>query len=376
MVTQAMDSIIHRKAQVARDQFEAREMSPVKALRLSLARAADRLFGLALTVTTVEQTTLALSAIEGEFAGEGLLALLEGGDGARGAVKLDLSFVVALVEIQTVGAVRPGAPARRPVTRTDAAMAAPLIEAMISGYDEQLHATGPDDAPVRFTCGDMAEDSRALSLVLEAQDFDLFRIGVDLGEGAKTGVMTLLMPMRHVPEAAEYRADDTVPGERAWQGEMARCTLDAQATLETVLARISLPLDRVCGLAAGAVLPLQPGGLENAQLLAPGSHLVARVQLGHLNGMRAVRLLPARDEAKTAERDWCAAESPVADAGPVDSVPDPDSGPVMDVAQMELPGGAAAEPGRDDELEEGAPPPPSDNPGHLAHLPDMTEEGT
>ncbi|MEL7013855.1 MAG: hypothetical protein AAFO72_11310 [Pseudomonadota bacterium] len=53
-------SVIHRKAKVARDEFDAREMSPAKALRLTMAKTAETLFHLALIVRTVEQVTVPL----------------------------------------------------------------------------------------------------------------------------------------------------------------------------------------------------------------------------------------------------------------------------------------------------------------------------
>ena len=55
MTAQDTASVIHRKARAARDGSDRAGMSPAKALRLSLARAADTLFDLALTVATVEQ---------------------------------------------------------------------------------------------------------------------------------------------------------------------------------------------------------------------------------------------------------------------------------------------------------------------------------
>ena len=47
-------SIIHRKARGGTGVNRGHRMSPVKALRLGLARAADSLFDLALTVSMVE----------------------------------------------------------------------------------------------------------------------------------------------------------------------------------------------------------------------------------------------------------------------------------------------------------------------------------
>ncbi len=61
MALKDTSSIIHRKARVGREGFDARAMSPSKALRLSLAKSAETLFELALSVITVEQVTIGVN---------------------------------------------------------------------------------------------------------------------------------------------------------------------------------------------------------------------------------------------------------------------------------------------------------------------------
>ncbi|MEM9844348.1 MAG: flagellar motor switch protein FliM, partial [Pseudomonadota bacterium] len=89
-------SVIHRKAKVARDEFDAREMSPAKALRLSMAKTAESLLQLALVVRTVEQVTVPLQQMESSLGEGGLMIVLDGTDGIRGAAKLDHALVTAL----------------------------------------------------------------------------------------------------------------------------------------------------------------------------------------------------------------------------------------------------------------------------------------
>lgn len=286
MGTQGEHSVIHRKAQVARDEFDAREMSPAKALRLSLAKAADRLFDLALTVGTVEQTVMPQSAIEAEIGDEGLLVLLDGQGGARGALSLDIQFLAALIEVQLMGQVRPGEAAPRPVTRTDAAIAAPLIDALLDGFDQNQQEAEADHVPGGFRFGDLMEDARALSLALGAPDYDLYRLTADLGPRAKTGVLNLILPRRPV-------AEDPI-GKDMGGGLAARLeqnAMNAPVTLDAVLGRMSLPLDRICAWQPGTVLPLNPDALAETQMVGAKGHVVARVKLGQLNGFRAVRLL-------------------------------------------------------------------------------------
>ena len=76
MGSQDQHSVIHRKAQAARGGFDSRLMSPARALRLSLARTADMMFDLALTVVTVEQLRVPLSGLAKALGEDGLLLLL------------------------------------------------------------------------------------------------------------------------------------------------------------------------------------------------------------------------------------------------------------------------------------------------------------
>lgn len=78
MGSQDHSSVIQRMAQTARDGSDSRHMTPVKALRLALARAADTLLGLGLTVATVEQIRVPLADVGHSLCDAGLLVLLEG----------------------------------------------------------------------------------------------------------------------------------------------------------------------------------------------------------------------------------------------------------------------------------------------------------
>ncbi len=281
-------SIIHRKARVARAGFDARAMSPSKALRLALAKSADALFDLAVSVTTVEQTVIAQTAISKKMGDEGLLILLDGADGQGGAVKLDVQLTAALIEAQIIGDVRPTVAQPRSYTRTDAAMVAPFIDAVLNEFDDQLITNLERYDPIALRFGDRMEDARGLGLALEGHKFDLFVVTLDLADGAKTGVISVLMPMRTAFDAPDP------PNRSARTGRidsLEKNALEATATLEAVLTRIPMPLKDICNLQPGMVLEFPLSSLSEARLYAPRRHLVAEVRLGQMNGQRAVRLL-------------------------------------------------------------------------------------
>ena len=343
MGTEEKNSVIHRKAIGARSEFDARVMSPAKALRVSLAKVADQMFGLALTVTTVEQRVLAHADIRQEAGDDGLLLLLDGTGGARGAVKVDPQFLTALIEVQTMGAVRRAEADMRPVTRTDAAIVAPLMDAVLRRYDQQLLADDPEYREENYRFGDMIEDARTLSLALEAPQYDLYQLTLDVEDGAKTGILTLMLPHRK-PEKPADRAGEVSGGGFA---SLEKNALEAQVTMDAVLTRVRLPLKEISALSVGMQIPLETGCLAKAELVASGGHVVARVRMGQMNGMRAVRVVveagtdavPATDrpDTKPAARSEATAAAPVAAAG--DDVLEGVAHPVED---SPAPGGADA----------------------------------
>lgn len=287
MTRQENSSVIQKKARHAREDFDARAMSPAKALRLSLEKCSDRLFDLAVTVGTVEQRRLPHAALKQEAGSDSLILLLDGPEGERGAALIDRQFVQALLEVQTMGAVRPGTAAERPFTGTDAAIAAPLADALLEEFDTRMADADARQAPGRFRFGDRVADARALTLALEAPEFELFRFTLDIASGAKTGVMGLVLP-----QAAIHRAEpaSAAGGRQRAAFEIRDMAMSAPVTLDAVLDRVELPLARVCALEPGMTLPIGAAAIGQTELVASRGHVAAVVQLGQMNGFRAVRL--------------------------------------------------------------------------------------
>ena len=286
MSSESNSSVIHKKARHAREDFDARAMSPSKALRLSLEKCGDRIFGLALTVCAVEQRGLVHAALKQEPAADCLILLLDGQGGARGAALVDRQLAQALVEVQTMGRVRPGAADERPLTGTDAAIVAPLIDAMCDGFDEKMAEAQDHYRPARFRFGDRVADMRGLMLALEAPDFELLRLTVDVSSGARTGVLTVILPREAVAQPDPGAADGG-PDDRFDLGELA---MTAPVSLDAVLERIELPLAQICQLTPGMTLPIGAGAIGRTELVAAKGHVAARGRLGRINGFRAVRL--------------------------------------------------------------------------------------
>lgn len=294
-------SVLRRKTRAAREADDPRVMSPVKALRLSLARAADTLFGLALTVATVEQRRIDATGVEGALGTEGLFMLLDGAGGARGALRLDPALMAGVIEVQTIGQVLPGPVRPRPATRTDAAMIAPLVDAVLAGFDAEM-AVGHPRQPARgFRFGDRVEDGRALALLLPAPELDLFRVTVDLDQGTRSGRLDLLLPPAPAAMPASV-GGIAAPRHAETATDLATIALAAPAVLQVVLARLNLPLRTAMALSPGERLSLPRDSLGKAQLMAAGGHVVAEGRLGQRDGWRALRLAgPTADAAPASD---------------------------------------------------------------------------
>ncbi len=296
MSAETPETVLHRKARVGRDGFDAREMSPAKALRLALAKSAARLMDLVLVVRTVEQSDLPLAKLEEKLGDDGLLILLDGPDQARGAVRLDLQVVSALIEMQLKGQVKRAEATPRPFTQTDAAIAQPLINAMLEGFDETLLEAGITTDPDGFRFGDRIADARTLYLALTIPLYDHFRLMLDLAGGAKSGRIDILLPKRdHMQKSEANRAEEPT------RPSLEQVALGAPVTLNAALGGVKYPLDEVCAWSAGTIVPLPPDILNAAHLLGAGQHVVASVSLGQLHGFRAVRLVD-RASGKPIER--------------------------------------------------------------------------
>jgi len=307
MADQQHASVIKRKTRAARDGADPRVMSPVRALRLALARAADTLFDLPLVVATVEQRRVEAGEVVEALGTEGLFVLLDGAEGARAAMRLDPGVVAALIEVQTTGQIRPGEVRARAPTRTDAAMVAPLVDEMLAGFDQGMGESGAEHAPQGFHFGDRVEDARALSLLLAMPAFEFFRLTVDLGPGLRSGRLDLLLPPAPAAACAPgaRSRDGAAHGARAGTAapdteELAGVALAAPVVLDAVLARIALPLSDAMALETGQRLAVPVESLRRVRLVAAGGHVAAQGRLGRRDGWRALRLAGMAAEARDA----------------------------------------------------------------------------
>lgn len=326
-------------------------MSPTRAMRLALERCAARDLGFALSVTGVGISTDMADAFAADLPDPALILLLDGPGGLPGAAVLDAQMTAALVEVQTMGRVLARAAVPRTPTRTDAAIAQPLIEGTLKRLIDLLGEDG-DGARLRgYAFGAMIEDGRALALALDTGDYEIMRVGCDLGAD-RAAELLLALPLP--PPVSDPVQQDNTPDEAGAAPPLRDRLLAAPARLDAVLCRMPLPLHQVRGLKPGQVLMLPAGVLGATTLEVSPGRTVARAMLGQMSGQRALRLrgLTARPGGQVAvsplSEEEAAATRPRATASATRTLPstiptaqarvDPGEG-LPDLTDFELSGG-------------------------------------
>lgn len=229
----------------------------------------------------------------------GLVALLEGPGETVGLMTMAPAVMAGLIERQTLGRVLPTPPAPRRPTRTDAGLAAGVIDAAL----QALEAAVTDDPVCGWATGfrysGFLDDPRPLILMLEDATHRILRAEAELDGGAKTGAVLLALPAegRSRRQAAATRPD-AAPEATGFAEALAERVAASPALLTAVVARLSLPLDAVLRLAPGMVLGLAPATLDRIDLDGPEGRRAAGGRLGQSRGMRAIRLDSAEPAAR------------------------------------------------------------------------------
>ena len=294
----------------------------LKALRRSLARAASELCDLPLAVLAARQTNRNPEDLPDVLSDEHLLVILDGPDGRIGAVTMDAALVTALLQKQTIGQVMGKAPSQRNYTPTDAAMMAGFLErafskilSMLEGHSDKVIFSG-------YRFGAQVDSVRSLVLGLEAEDYRLISVTVDLALGVMQGSLNLILP-EPTPEQLGQSGIAAGPSLGSNLGSM-------RAELSAVLCKMRVPLNELSALKVGDLVPLEQAFLYETDLISIGGQSIAQGKLGQMNGSRAVRL----DESRTKlVQDSGAADEGFASGvnGDLPALPAMDDGPTLDL---------------------------------------------
>lgn len=298
MVETLSNDVLRRKARAGREEHQSRVMSPARAMRLALSRAADDLFGLAISVSGVQCEQLGQDSMLRTVDDEMLLVVLDGPRGAVGAVAVDLSVLAGLIEQQTMGRVLNSAPDVRVPTDTDAALIAPLVDMLLEGIAANL---GEEDGALtaEFQFGARIETKRHLSLIVEAPDFHVLRAQLELDGGAKRGEFVLIAPVQLpelAPPAAVQSSKSGAQPQSDAEEAFSKMTfaqsalMEAEACLQAVIHREKMTLGALGKLKPGDRLHLSEFALDRVVLGAGAASKLGPCKLGQHGGLRAVQL--------------------------------------------------------------------------------------
>lgn len=261
-------------------------MTALRALRLSVARASEELFGLALAVSGGRQAHLLPDELGSGLSDEDLLVVLDCPDGMIGAAAVSLPLVAAVVQQQTTGRVSDRTAEPRKYTDTDAALVSPLLEDVLRRACDLVEEDADLGIFQSIRFGARSDDARTLLLTLRAEKYCTFSLPVDIALGRHQATMMFVLPM-------DARSEDS--GEPEEQEPDARAAnspfLDVETDLRAVLARFRLPVSELNALSVDDTLPLPRERLDDTALVSLTDKVVARGKLGQMNGHRAVRLM-------------------------------------------------------------------------------------
>lgn len=288
--------------------------------RLALARAARDRLKLPLEVVSLSLGQCSLAELLELPPERSLIAMLQGPADGVGLLVLSPGVLAAMVEVQTLGRVGTAPLAARRPTRTDAAMVAEVLDAALTGLEVALAEEADLIWAGGFRYASFLEDPRPLGLLLEDIPYRLLQAEVSLAEGARGGQVLLALPAEGrgarpalSPGAAETlaQAGPAFSEALAAQVEAADCVLDA------VLARVSLPLERVMQFRVGETVTLPRASLDRLSFVGLDGRSLSKGKLGQQRGMRAIRLV-AQDNAGSASSTGAQATVQSAALGPIE----------------------------------------------------------
>jgi flagellar motor switch protein FliM len=245
-----------------------------------MTRAAEWAAGLALTVPSLSEDQMALDDLMSLVPADMMLIALTADGRTQGFAAIDLELRTALIETQTMGRLRPAPADPRPITATDAAMAQPLLTALLAELD---HGPALDGWVTGFQPATPLQGKRAAEQALADGTYRLIRMSVDLGAGDRQGQIML---------ATAVPAPVTAPSAESpnFAAALRQNVLATEAELNAVLHRLQIPLTMAEGLAVGQILPLSGVTVSSVRLEAVDGQVVGRARLGQTAGQRAVRI--------------------------------------------------------------------------------------
>jgi flagellar motor switch protein FliM len=257
-----------------------------RAMRLLLAKVAQEHAGLALSVSSIAETTAHLDLALDDLPDCLMLVRLERGDRPVGLIALDPELRAAVLEIATIGALNPHAAEVRAPTGTDHLLCQPLLASFVAAFPEAVQGTASQDWTSGAGVGAMIADTRRAALLLGECTYRTVQMTVQLGQTDRQGLLVLMLPVPAVTPEESLPLSEKPD----WTISLASRVGDVSADLDAQLHRFSLPLSALRTLTVDTVLPLHGCTVSSVRLKALDGRTVVTARLGQSAGKRAVRI--------------------------------------------------------------------------------------
>jgi len=256
-----------------------------KRLGTAVIRAADGCCGLSLRVTSGRMDDGDIDALAPDLPASSVIVSLCRDGATQGCAIVSSDLCAAVIEMQTLGRLKPNPAEDRAATATDALLAGPFIALLL----EELTKSLPDfDAATSVEIGARIAEARRLPQILAEAKLRDLTAEVEFGEGGRAGTVRLLLPA-----VASSDAPPHPPPSSDWSSDLEKTVKAARAKLRAVLHRAAYTLDRLEALAVGDLLPLSGCTLSDVRIETLDGQVVATGRLGQSAGLRAVRIEPA-----------------------------------------------------------------------------------
>lgn len=277
-------------------------LDPDRAAATALARAAEKQARLPIFVEQVEQARMTLPELTETLPERAMLTIVEGSGDGLGVVAICPNLLASLIEMQAMGRVtsRP-APPRRP-TRTDAAISADFVNALLAELTQDLPRQDGCPGYDGFRYATFLDDPRPLGLMLDDGVFSRLSIRFRIGAGGqRDGSLMIAVPaMPQANPAATIRTGLPAPITEAPRPATVPLSAAMQAApirLVGILCRRKMSLEALRKLAPGTLIPLPQNALDEAMVETAHGQFLARGRLGEANGFHALRLRGPADAA-------------------------------------------------------------------------------
>ncbi len=260
-------------------------------IKVEFPRGADELLGLVAEVSSVSHTIQTDDELVATLNESDLIFALRGADGGGGILIIDTGLLASLIEVQTTGRISSRPAPDRPPSRTDGVVVSDMIDRWIgdlAGPEPTLGGIGGAFSGAVRENRQM--DRRAVALALDPGTYETLRITLSLGDGAKTGILTCVLPAQRAGGQAgsgnqTYSTVPTVPTDPT------ETLAHLPVELLVDMARFRLPVSTIRSLSSGDTIAIPRGALGQATIRSIKGRDLAQMILGQSNGRWAIRRL-------------------------------------------------------------------------------------